>query len=196
MEEDLLSRYVPEGTLPILKKWFGNLKIHIKITRDRTSKLGDYRKTAAGQFVITINHNLPSELFFFVLSHEMAHLFAFEKYGQNISAHGKEWKHTFREMLVETLHLYAPDLQPHIAEYARAPKANFSASPKLKAYFYPQKMEHGEFLIDQITPGEIFIFKSERYRMQSKRRKNFLCTRVACNAAYVFRPHVKVRKVE
>jgi predicted SprT family Zn-dependent metalloprotease len=41
---------------------------------------------------ITINGTLEPQLFFFVLTHELAHLIAFEKYGRRISPHGQEWK--------------------------------------------------------------------------------------------------------
>lgn len=65
MQVDILEKYLPPNALPILKNWFGDYIIHIKITRERSSKLGDYQKVGDNRFVITINHNLQPELFFF-----------------------------------------------------------------------------------------------------------------------------------
>ena len=101
MSVSTLEKYLPEGTLPFLKQWFADYTIHIKITKNRNSKLGDYRKLRDLSHEITINSTLAPQLFFFVLTHELAHLIAFEKFGRRISAHGSEWKITFRNMLLE-----------------------------------------------------------------------------------------------
>ena len=69
MSISLLEKYLPENTLPYLKKWFGEHPIHIKITRGRNSKLGDYRKMPDQSHQITINSTLQPPLFFFVLAH-------------------------------------------------------------------------------------------------------------------------------
>jgi len=44
MSINVLEQYLPERTLPFLKKWFADYVIHIRITKNRDSKLGDYRK--------------------------------------------------------------------------------------------------------------------------------------------------------
>ena len=97
-----LEKYLPQNTLLYLRKWFSDYSIHIKVTRNRNSKLGDYRKLRDNSHEISINSTLAPQLFFFVLTHELAHLIAFEKFGRRIAPHGNEWKHTFREMLLES----------------------------------------------------------------------------------------------
>lgn len=195
MQIDILEKYLPPNALPILKNWFGNYIIHIKITRERSSKLGDYQKVGENKFVITINHNLQPELFFFVFTHEMAHLFAFEKYGRKtIAPHGKEWKDTFRRLLVETLNIYSEEVQSLILDYAVSPKANFAASTGLKRHFYPEKLEEDEVFVEQLQLGEVFWFRETKYRMENRRRKNFLCSKVSTGQEYIFRPLIKVKK--
>ncbi len=105
-----LETYLPKNTLDHLRNWFSDYSIHIKITKNRNSKLGDYRKLRDHSHEITINSTLQPQLFFFVLTHELAHLIAFEKFGRRISPHGKEWKHTFRQMLLESIEVYEEDL--------------------------------------------------------------------------------------
>ena len=95
-----LEKYLPQNTLQYLRVWFSDYYIHIKVTRNRNSKLGDYRKLPDNSHEITVNSTLTPQLFFFVLTHELAHLIAFERYGRRISPHGNEWKVTFRNMLL------------------------------------------------------------------------------------------------
>ena len=196
MQVEVLEKYLPENTFPFLKNWFGGYNIHIKITKERSSKLGDYRKIAKNQFVITINHTLPPELFFFVFTHEMAHLLAFEKYGRRIAPHGKEWKHTFREMLLQTIEVYSENVKPLILEYAVSPKANFAASTGLKRYFYPDTLQNDEVFIENLIQNEVFIFRNEMYKMKNKRTKNYLCTKLFSGAEYTFRALVKVKRAD
>ena len=103
MSVAILTQYLPENTLPHLKKWFGGHSIHIHITKGRESKLGDYRKRPDGSHMITVNSTLEPQLFFFVLTHEIAHLLAFHNFGYRIAPHGKEWKKVFGDMIMESL---------------------------------------------------------------------------------------------
>ena len=49
----------------------------------------------------------------------------------------------FREMLLESLTVYAEDLRPIIQKFSKSPKANFMASPDLVKYFHvPEKMSY------------------------------------------------------
>ncbi|MFC6266868.1 SprT-like domain-containing protein [Frigoriflavimonas asaccharolytica] len=195
MQLDILEKYLPENALPPIKTWFGKYVIHIKITRDRSSKLGDYQKVGDNKFIITINYNLQPELFFFVFTHEMAHLLAFERFGRRIAPHGKEWKDTFRKLLLETISIYSENVQHLILEYAINPKANFAASTGLKRHFYPDFLSENETFIENLQIGEVFHFREIQYKLQSKRRKNFLCSKILTGQEYIFRPLVKVEKV-
>ena len=136
MSINVLDQYLPADTHPFLKTWFSDYYIHIKITKNRNSKLGDYRRMPDKSHQITVNSTLDKQLFFFVLTHELAHLIAFENYSFRISAHGKEWKDTFRKMLLESIDIYSDDLKPIILNFAKNPKANFMASPELVRYFH------------------------------------------------------------
>ncbi|MDR2205949.1 MAG: transcription elongation protein SprT [Flavobacteriaceae bacterium] len=190
----LLQKYLPENTLPFLKNWFGEFYIHIKITRNRNSKLGDYRKLPDKSHQITVNSTLPSELFFFVLTHELAHLIAFEKYGFRISSHGNEWKNTFREMLLESIGVYSQDLKPAILKFSKSPKANFMSSSELVKYFHFNDKNKNQNLIENIPPGSDFIYKKEKYRLVEKRKKNYLCRNLNTGKSYIFKPAVAVEK--
>ena len=190
-----LERFLPEGTLPFLKTWFGEHIIHIKITRKRQSKLGDYRKMPDGSHQISVNGTLQPELFFFVLTHELAHLLAFQEFGYRISPHGQEWKQTFRMMLVDSISVYANDLKPIILKFAKAPKANFMSSPDLVKYFHIEDCEDESLYIEDLADGDLFIYRNERYSLDGKRKKNYLCTNLENTKKYIFRPLARVEKI-
>ncbi len=189
-----LIPYLPEGTLPYLKTWIADHSIHLVITRDRNSKLGDYCLKRDGSHRISVNSTLAPELFFFVLTHELAHLIAFAKFGRKIAPHGPEWKHTYREMLKESIEIYSDNLKPIISNYARSPKANYMANPELVAYFERKSLNEGEFYIQELQTGNFFSFRGTDYRMEGKIKKNYLCTNLSSGRKYAFRPLAKVTK--
>ncbi len=195
MSIQLLEKYLPQNTLPFLKQWFGAHVIHIKITRNRNSKLGDYRKMPDKSHQITINSTLQPTLFFFVLTHELAHLLAFENFGGRISPHGAEWKNTFRIMLLESLSVYPDDLKGIILKFAKAPKANFMSSPDLVRYFHIENYEDEASYIEDLSAGDRFFYRKQTYIIEEKRKKNYLCTNLDSGKKYIFKPLARVEKI-
>ena len=194
MSINTLEQYLPERTLPFLKKWFADYYIHIKITKNRNSKLGDYRRLPDKSHQITVNSTLDKQLFFFVLTHELAHLIAFENFNFRISAHGKEWKETFAQMLLESLDVYTEDLKPIILRFAKNPKANFMASPELVRYFHIENPEDNFVFVEDLIINDAFVYKGESYRIQEKKKKLYLCINLKNSKKYLFRPLAKVEK--
>lgn len=195
MSISLLEKYLPENCLPYLKKWFGDYVIHIKITRGRNSKLGDYRKMVDKSHQITINSTLQPPLFFFVLTHELAHLLAFENYGHRISPHGAEWKNTFRIMLLESFAVYDEDLKPIILKFTKSPKANFMSSPDLVRYFHIEDYEDESSYIEDLEIKDQFIYRKQIYIIEEKRKKNYLCIQLDTGKKYIFKPLARVEKI-
>lgn len=195
MSISVLEQYLPENTLPFLKKWFANYYIHIKITKNRNSKLGDYRKLPDKSHQITVNSTLDKQLFFFVLTHELAHLIAFEKFNNRISAHGKEWKDTFREMLLESIDIYTDDLKPIIRRFSSNPKANFMASPELVRYFHIENPEDQFVFVEDLSVKDNFHYKGDQYEILEKKKKLYLCINLNNSKKYLFRSLAKVEKL-
>ncbi|MCW4451703.1 SprT-like domain-containing protein [Kaistella sp. BT6-1-3] len=190
-----LEKYLPENTLPFLKTWFGEHYIHIKITKARNSKLGDYRKMPDKSHQITINSTLQPQLFFFVLTHELAHLLAFENFGNRISPHGSEWKNTFRTMLLESISIYSEDLKPIILKFSKAPKANFMSSPDLVKYFHIENYEDETSYIEDLETEDRFIYRKQTYIIEGKRKKNYICLNIDNGKRYIFKPLARVEKL-
>ncbi len=195
MSITLLEKYLPDQSLVYLKTWFANYVIHIKVTRGRNSKLGDYRKMPDNSHQISINSTLQPHLFFFVLTHELAHLIAFDRFNHRISAHGAEWKNTFAEMLKESIAVYPEDLIPIILRFSRAPKANFMSSPELVRYFHIENYEDESSYIEDLTVNDHFIYRKQAYIIEEKRKKNYLCLNTENGKKYIFKPLARVEKI-
>ena len=196
MSVSVLEKFLPENALPYLKIWFGSYPCHLKITKNRNSKLGDYRKLPDKSHQITVNGTLEPQLFFFVLTHELAHLIAFEKYGRRISPHGAEWKQTFREMLLESLTVYTEDLRPIILKFSKSPKANFMASPDLVKYFHVPKEDDEQTFIENLKKGELFEYKKEIFVIEETTKKRYLCKNIKSSRKYYFRNLAQVKKLK
>ncbi|MBS1548856.1 MAG: transcription elongation protein SprT [Bacteroidetes bacterium] len=194
MPINTLEQFIPEQGAHFLRKWIVNHSIHFKITRNRLSKLGDYRKLTHGH-QITINGSLDKELFFFVLTHELAHLIAREKYGPMIAPHGNEWKSEYRTMLHESLAAYSENLQPLLVRFAKSPKANFMASSEMVDYFLKDQLKNEEFFLKDLDINHNFIFRNQKYCVIKRRKKNYLCKNLTNGKEYIFQPLASVQKI-
>ena len=97
-----LSAFIPGECLPEVIKYLQQYKVHLTITRERKSILGNYRSRISDKnHRITVNGNLNKYSFLITLLHELAHLLAYEKYGHRIQAHGKQWKEEYSKILSE-----------------------------------------------------------------------------------------------
>src|SRR6202000_752147 len=80
--------------------------VHLTITRERKSVLGDYRHaTRTSNHRISVNGNLNQFSFLITLIHELAHLVTFMEFGNRVQSHGKEWKGIYRKMLEEFIRM-------------------------------------------------------------------------------------------
>ena len=188
---------MPDTAFPYLKIWFASHQVHLHISRSRNSKLGDYQRLKDGSHKISINHNLQPELFFFVLTHELAHLIAFDKFkGKRISAHGIEWKSTFREMLLESFSVYSEELKPHILQFLKSPRANFMASGGLVKFFHQNELCDNETFIEELSIEDSFSYRKQIYIIREKLKKNYLCENLKNGKRYIFKALAKVVKIE
>ena len=190
----VLEKFLPENSLPFLEKWFGSHLCHLKITRNRQSKLGDYRRLPNQSHQITINGTLDPELFFFVMTHELAHLIAFHD-KRNILPHGTEWKSTFRDLLLESILVYSEELQPIIRVFSKNPKANFMSSPDLVKYF-DKKRNIDQTYVEDLEIGSCFIYLQHHYQIEERKKKRYLCKNLHTGRSYLFKSCARVEKCE
>ncbi|MEJ7683497.1 MAG: SprT-like domain-containing protein [Segetibacter sp.] len=97
-----LVEYLPPDTFLPVAAYLQQYKVHLTITRERKSILGDYRNAHNNHnHRISVNENLNTWSFLVTLLHELAHLLTFEKYGNKVQSHGREWKILFGQLLAQ-----------------------------------------------------------------------------------------------
>jgi hypothetical protein len=197
---EYLNQFIPEGSSQLVMNYLHQYKVHLTVTRERKTVLGDYRNAIDGKnHRISVNGNLNKFAFLITLIHELAHLVTFMNYGNKVKAHGKEWKNVYAKMLEDFLKLdiFPDDIKIAFKETMHDLPASSCADEGLtrvlKNY---DKKSNGLLLIEQINEGSFFETDDKRvFRKGKKLRKRFECVEVATKKIYLFSPLYEVREV-
>ena len=196
-----LQDYLPAGTLPAVMTFLEKYHVHLTVTRERRSVLGDYRhKTGDHHHRISVNGNLNHWAFLVTLLHELAHLLCFEQYHGRVSAHGAEWKRIYGDLLAGFLrdHVFPADIDKELKQMLVNPGASSCAEDGLVRVLrrYDQKAE-GMLLVEQLQPGDHFILSDGRiFMLGEKLRKRYKCKEIKTGRWYLFSPVFEVKKLE
>ena len=100
---DIMSQYVPQQAVDDIVKFITEYSIHLKITRERQSKFGDYRLPSAKKpgHCISVNGCLEPCAFLLVMLHELAHMLTFIDHGRRVKPHGVEWQEHYRRLILQ-----------------------------------------------------------------------------------------------
>ncbi len=194
-----LKPFLPQNTIQFVENLIGDKDdLEVNITKPRFSKWGDFRKLN-GHFIISLNSNLNPYQFLITLLHEYAHYTAFKKFGPAIKPHGKEWKNEFRDILMELVktNLLPYDLNQAIIGYAVNPRAAVTTDLNLKKTLEKYSFETiiKPATIEEVEPGNKFIFNGRIFERMEKRRKLIKCRDVKKNKLYLFQPDTIVKKL-
>ncbi|WP_143305200.1 SprT-like domain-containing protein [Chitinophaga vietnamensis] len=193
-----LASYLPEGTFQPVMEFITFYKVHLTITRERSSILGDYRHPdGRGKgHRISINGSLNKYAFLLTLLHEIAHLTTFNKYQNSVASHGKEWKHEFSSILRGFVgnKLLPPDIELAVRQSMANPAASSCADEDLMRVLkrYDRQKEN-HFFVEQLPLHQLFKTKDGRiFRKGEKIRKRYRCEEVASKKIYLFSPVYEV----
>lgn len=192
-----LQSYLPDRTYKSVEKFLRVHKIHLTITRQRKTILGDYRhRTHAHNHRISINGNLNPFAFLITLVHEIAHLLTFEKFQNKVDAHGKEWKFIYAELMSEFLgrNLFPQEIESELIRSLRNPAASSCAEDGLIRVLRKfDKNNNGFKLVEEIPLNGLFVLEDGRvFRRGLKQRKRFQCEEIGTGRIYLFSPVYEV----
>lgn len=192
-----LAAYIPVGSLSAVISYLQEYKVHLTITRERKTILGNYR----GKFLdkhhrITVNGNLNRYSFLITLLHELAHLLAFEKYGPGIPPHGAQWKREYGQILEKFLgqKIFPPDIGEALLRNLQNQAAGSCADIHLTRVLrkYDDKKDASLF-IEEIVEGGLFKIKDGKiFRKGQRVKKRFKCMEMATGKMYLFSPVYEV----
>ena len=187
---EILKKHIPKESLPQIKKWIEELDIAVKVTKSRNTKLGDFRVTRKGEYLISINYDLNEYAFLITLTHEIAHAFVWRKYKSKVYPHGAEWKNTFKKMMLNFLNsnIFPDDilrvLSKHIKNLKASTANDYNLSRTLKNYDKNPKQT-----IDEIPDGSIFsTINGKQFVKIEKLRKRYKCKEIISEKIYFFNP--------
>lgn len=195
-----LAEYLPSGTFLPVAAYLQQYKVHLTITRERKSILGDYRNANNNRnHRISVNGNLNKWSFLITLLHELAHLLTFEKYSNKVPSHGREWKTLFGQMLAQFIQskVFPDDIEKELVDTLHNPGASSCADESLMRVLrrYDQKDE-GQMLVEEIPPHGLFKMKDGRtFKKGERLRKRYRCEEVGTKKVYLFSPVFEVELV-
>lgn len=196
-----LNSFLPPGSFEEVAEYLHQYKVHLTITRERQTILGNYRnKHFDKAHRISVNGNLNKYSFLITLLHELAHLLAYEKFGNKIQAHGKQWKEEYGKILSEFIPKknFPADIKNSLLMSLNNPAATTCAEPHLTRVLkkYDVKKE-GHFFVEELPAGSLFKVNSGVIFKKGERiRKRFKCVEVATKKIYLFSPVYEVTLVQ
>ncbi|HRD58120.1 MAG TPA: SprT-like domain-containing protein [Ferruginibacter sp.] len=198
---DILKNYLPHGSFEGVMDYIVKYKVHLTISRQRQSILGDYRHAHAGKnHRISVNGNLNKYAFLITLLHELAHLFTYERYGHRVQAHGAEWKNAFAHLLAQFLqnNIFPTDITQALSKSLHNAAASSCADEQLMRVLknYDLKKE-GFFLVEQLPIHSLFVIKNGRvFERGETIRKRIKCKEIDTGKLYLFSPVYEVKLLE
>ena len=196
-----LEQFLPPGTYEQVAPFFKTHTIHLSITHERKSVLGDYRPPfkEISHHRISINGNLNPYSFLVTLLHELAHMLTFIQYGHKVSPHGTEWKNQFKHVLVPFLgkSYFPKDIEHAIYGYLQNPAASTCTDPNLfKALYKYDERKPGYKMVEDIPIKGFFETEDLGvFQKLEKIRTRILCLQVASGKRYYFQGIAEVKEV-
>lgn len=197
-----LARFLPDGSFESVVRYLDHYKVHLTITKERRSVLGDYRHAGwGGNHRISINGNLNKYEFLITLLHELAHLLVFEKFRNRVEAHGTEWKNCYSSLLVDFVQqqLFPPDIEQALRKSIVNPAATANGETDLLLVLrrYDSHKKEGYLPVAELPEGAVFRLDDGRvFRKGARRRKRYECVELRTGHRYTFSPITEVRLMQ
>lgn len=196
-----LEQFLPPNTFQMVTPYFEQYTIHLTLTRERKTVLGDYREPTASKpyHRITVNANLNPYNFLITLIHEMAHMITHSHFDRAAAAHGKEWKTQFRHMLMPFIgkKVFPKDIEQALIKYMHNPSASTCTDHGLYKALYKydiQKPNH--YLVCDLEPGHWFQIEDGRvFEKIEHLRTRSMCKEVGTRKKYFFPGIYEVKRV-
>jgi SprT protein len=188
-----LQDYLPPYTYDAVLHYLQTYQVHLTIARERKSILGDYRHRYGGHtHRISVNGNLNKYSFLITLLHELAHLLTFEKWGNRVAAHGREWKALFGQLLSQFIQkeVFPADIKAALLQSLHNPAASSCADEVLLRVLKTYDLQRAGLQFVEALPEKALFKTSDGriFRKGEKLRKRFRCEEVATKKVYLFSP--------
>jgi len=195
-----LEQYLPIGSYAYVHEYLIRYGIHLTISKERTTILGDYRPAVHQEaHRISVNGNLNPYAFLITPLHEMAHLLVYEQYGSKVIPHGVEWKKIYAQLLNVFLDkkIFPNDIEYELLQTIQGPAATSCGEEQLMRVLQKyDRIQEGHLRVEQILVGELFKTPDGRvFRKGQKLRKRHQAIEISRGAVYLFSGIYLVKKI-
>ena len=196
----ILDQYLPSGVAPAIARWIDFYQCQFKISRSRTTKLGDYRPPYRGLgHRISVNYNLNSYAFLVTTVHEFAHLLTWNEHKRKAKPHGKEWKQNFRYLLIKLRNSNRIPiiLRDAIDAEADSLKGNIYSNHILLNAIKIVDKHAPQLVLHELPHNSHFkvVDRAETFRKKEKIRLRYKCYNLANKKWYTIYASTPVEKV-
>lgn len=195
---DYLRRFIPEAAVHKVLDYLHQYNVHLTITQERKSVLGDYRHATQDKtHRISVNGTLNPYAFLITLVHELAHLVTFMQHGNRVQSHGKEWKGLYALLLADFLKegIFPADIQQAIGSSLHDLPASSCADEDLMRVLKRYDKQNGMVLVEEVPEGHFFdIGEGRIFKKGKKLRKRYQCQEVKTGKMYLFSPIYEVKR--
>ena len=196
---EYLRQFIPHAAVPRVLEYLHQYKVHLTITRERKTVLGDYRHaTTQKNHRISVNGNLNPYAFLITLVHELAHLVTFMQYGHRVQAHGKEWKQLYALLLKDFMgkEIFPVVIERTLQQSMHDLPASSCADENLMRVLKSFDRDNGLVMVETLPEGQLFdIGEGRIFKKGKKLRKRYQCLEVKTGKLYLFSPIYEVKAV-
>jgi SprT protein len=200
---EVLSKYIPSSAVPICTGWIVKFNIHLRITKNRASKFGDYRPARGSDgHIITVNHNLNQYSFLITFIHEVAHLICEKKHSRFVAPHGRQWKQEYAVLLkfFLSLKIFPSDIENALHHYVKDPAASSCTDENLLRALKKYDCSENEKVtfLEELPHGSVFMLNSSKkiFVKGVLMRKRFQCFEHASRIEYRVSALAEVTRME
>lgn len=193
MHNELLQ-YLPPRSIEKVCSLLSAHAVHLRITRSRQSKLGDYRPPVKDTgHRISVNKDLNPYLFLIILIHEIAHAVVYDRFGNRVKPHGMEWKKIFKDLMHLFVEdgIFPDDVETAVEHYLQKTYASVTSDSKLMKMLsqYDEPDNSAAIFIDELPHDALFSVSGSRiFRKGEKIRKRYKCYCLSNKRYYLFSP--------
>ncbi len=195
-----LHPFLPPGTEILVAEMIITYHVHLKLTKNRTTKLGDYRSPINGSgHRISVNKSLNPYSFLITFVHEVAHLTCWNKNKNKVAPHGREWKAEFKTLMKPFLshHVFPKIVLDALGKYMKNPAASSCADIDLLKALQNFQPEDGLVNLEELPENIDFVLDGNKmFRKGPLERKRFRCLNLTNKRYYFVNALARVKPLE
>ena len=196
----ILSNHLPAAAVDWVYNYLNFHKVHFHITRERMSKLGDYRWPRPDHTFheISVNGDLNPYFFLWVFLHEAAHLETHLKY-KEVQPHGHEWQEEYRQLIISYAIFFPSEIHPLLKKYTRRIPLSHPVGKEIETALHRYDPDYNPDLLtlDQLSVGKRFrLMRKPELIFESleKRRTRWLCKEITSGRQYLVHGSAEIMK--